>query len=307
MRAGRRFLLTTVGAIAATAGFAGRRTALAQNAPSSAQTTDDLAFRNVGELRAMLDGRQVSATELLEQAIARITKHYSRINAVVARDFDHARAAAAAADAALARGERRPLLGIPMTVKELFNVAGLPTTSGLPAARDWRPAEDAITVARLKSAGAVILGKTNIATTISDWQSFNAVYGTTNNPYDARRTPGGSSGGSAAALAAGYVPLELGSDVSGSIRIPAHFCGVFGHKPSANLVPQRGHAPPRAVRSADGPDQWPRRLRARWPGRRRTLTWHWTSWPGRTSRRQRPGGCRYRRPARIVWRRSACW
>ena len=247
MRARRRFLLKTVGAMAAAAAFAGRRTALAQNAPSSVQATDGLAFRNVGELRAMLDARQVSAIELLEQAIARITKHDSRINAVIARDFDRARAAAAAADAALARGERRPLLCIPLTVKESFNVAGLPTTWGLSPARDWRPAEDAIAVARLKSAGAVILGKTNIPTTISDWQSFNAVYGTTNNPYDPRRTPGGSSGGSAAALAAGYVPLELGSDISGSIRIPAHFCGVFGHKPSANLVPQRGHAPPRAV------------------------------------------------------------
>lgn len=240
MRAGRRFLLTTAGAMVVTAALRGRRSAFAQ-------ATDGLAFRSVGELRSMLDARQVSAIELLEQAIARITKHDARINAVVARDFDRARAAAAAADAALARGERRPLLGIPTTVKESFNVAELPTTWGLPPARDWRPAEDAIAVARLKSAGAVILGKTNIATTISDWQSFNAVYGTTNNPYDARRTPGGSSGGSAAALAAGYVALELGSDLSGSIRVPAHLCGVFGHKPSTNLVPQRGHAPPRAV------------------------------------------------------------
>jgi len=232
--------------MAATAAFAGKRNALGQAAPSSHQATDGLAFLSVGELRAMLDARQVSAVELLEQAITRISRHDTRINAVVVRDFDRARTSAAAADAALARGERRPLLGIPMTVKESFNVGGLPTSWGLPAGRDWRPAEDAVAVARLKASGAVVLGKTNIATTISDWQSFNAVYGSTSNPYDPRRTPGGSSGGSAAALAAGYVSLELGSDISGSIRAPAHLCGVFGHKPSANLVPQRGHAPPGA-------------------------------------------------------------
>jgi amidase len=198
----------------------------------------------VSELRATLDARQVSALELLEYAIARIEAHDSQINAVVVRDFDRARASATEADAALARGERRPLLGIPMTVKEAFNVNGLPTSWGLPNGREWKAGEDAVAVARLKAAGAVVLGKTNLATAIADWQSFNAVYGTTNNPYDFQRTPGGSSGGSAAALAAGYVPLELGSDLSGSIRVPAHFCGVFGHKPTANLVPQRGHAPP---------------------------------------------------------------
>ena len=123
---------------------------------------------------------------------------------------------------------------------------GLPPPGGLRADRDWYAAEDAVAVARLKAAGAVVLGKTNLATAIADWQSFNAVYGTTNNPWDLARTPGGSSGGSAAALAAGYVALELGSDTSGSIRIPAHVCGVFGHKPTSDLVPQRGHAPPRA-------------------------------------------------------------
>jgi amidase len=192
----------------------------------------------------MLDARQVSAIELLDHAVARIEVHDAQINAVVVRDFERARASAAEADAALVRGERRPLLGIPMTVKEAFNVGGLPTSWGLPSGREWKPDEDAIAVARLKGAGAVILGKTNLATAIADWQSFNAVYGTTNNPYDLQKTPGGSSGGSAAALAAGFVPLELGSDLSGSIRIPAHVCGVFGHKPTSNLVPQRGHAPP---------------------------------------------------------------
>jgi amidase len=212
-----------------------------------------LAYRTVSELRAMLDTRQVSAAELLEQAIARIEAHDPQINAVVVRDFERARAAASTADASLARGERRPLLGLPMTVKESFNVGGLPTTWGIPAFKDWRPPQDALAVARLKAAGAVILGKTNIPLVISDWQSFNDLYGTTNNPWNRARTPGGSSGGSAAALAAGYVALELGSDINGSIRQPAHCCGIFGHKPSTGLVPLQGHAPPRASpTTADG-------------------------------------------------------
>jgi amidase len=140
-----------------------------------------------------------------------------------------------------------------MTVKESFNVADLPTTWGIPAFKDWRPSQDALAVARLKAAGAVILGKTNIPFMISDWQSFNEVYGTTNNPWDRARTPGGSSGGAAAALASGYVALELGSDINGSIRQPAHCCGVFGHKPSTGLVPLHGHAPPGGpLMSADG-------------------------------------------------------
>jgi len=240
----RRSFLAAAGAIATMAAVGHR--ASAEGTASSAENPGDLAYRSVSELRAMLDARRVSAKELLEHAIARIEANDREINAVVVRDFEHARVSANAADAALARGERRPLLGIPMTVKEAFNVAGLPTTWGLPAGRDWRPAEDAVAVARLKAAGAIVLGKTNLATAVADWQSFNVIYGTTNNPWDLGRTPGGSSGGSAAALAAGYVPLELGSDISGSLRVPAHFCGVFSHKPSANLVPLRGHTPPRS-------------------------------------------------------------
>ncbi len=232
MQAGRRSFLTTAGAMAATTAAAGWRPAGAQDKPSSLPKADNLAYRSVAELRVLLDSRQVSAVELLDQAIARIGARDSAINAVVVRDFERARAWAVAADQALARGERRPLLGIPITVKESFNVGGLPTTWGFSAARDWRPAEDAVAVDRLKNAGAIILGKTNLATAIADWQSFNAVYGTTNNPFDLERTAGGSSGGSAAALAAGYGALELASDISGSIRIPAHLCGVFGHKPS---------------------------------------------------------------------------
>lgn len=212
-----------------------------------------LDYSSTRELVAMLAARKISAVELLEHAVARIEALDSRINAVVVRDFDRARTAAVAADAALARGERAPLLGIPMTVKEAYNVAGLPTTWGLPMFKGWMPKEDAVAVARLKAAGAIIIGKTNIASALADWQSYNQIYGTTNNPWDVGRTPGGSSGGSAAALAAGFVSLEIGSDLAASIRVPAAFCGVLGHKSSYGLIPLRGFAPPTTDGlSADG-------------------------------------------------------
>jgi len=191
-----------------------------------------------------LAARQVSAVELFDAAVQRIEALDGPINAVVVRDFDRARDAAKAADQALARGERAPLLGLPMTVKEAHNVEGLPTTWGSEAFKDWIAPADSVGVARLKAAGAVILGKTNVPPFLADWQSNNPVYGRTVNPHDPTRSPGGSSGGSAAALAAGMVPLEFGSDIGGSIRVPAAFCGVCGHKPSYNLVPVRGHAPP---------------------------------------------------------------
>jgi amidase len=245
MTMNRRFFLGAAAGTLATMAGPSPNPASAQTARATA-SGQSLDYRSVSELRALLDARKVSAVELFEHAVGRIDALDLRINAVVVRDFERARAAAREADAALARGERRPLLGIPMTVKESFNVAGLATTWGLPAGRDWQAPEDAVAVARLKAAGAVILGKTNLAIAIADWQSFNPIYGTTNNPFDIKRTAGGSSGGSAAALAAGYVPLELGSDLSGSSRIPAHLCGVFAHKPTSNLVPQRGHAPPRS-------------------------------------------------------------
>src|SRR5450830_1273560 len=182
-----------------------------------------------------------SALALCEAAIARIEAQDGAINAVVVRDFERARSQARAADEALARGDRRPLLGLPMTVKESFNLAGLPTTWGFEFARKHRAERDALAVTRLKAAGAVILGKTNVPVGLGDWQSVNPIYGRTRNPLDLKRTPGGSSGGGAAALAARFVALELGSDIGGSIRVPAHFCGVYGHKPSLGLLPARGH------------------------------------------------------------------
>jgi amidase len=202
------------------------------------------SFKTATELSAALAAKKVSAVELAEDAIARIERHDAEINAICVRDFDRAMQAARAADAALARGEKRPLLGLPITVKESFNVAGLPTTWGIVPHKDYRAAADALTVTRLKDAGGVILGKTNVPLGLGDWQSYNDIYGTTNNPYDLSRTPGGSSGGSSAALAAGYGPLSLGSDVGGSIRVPAFHCGVYGHKPTFGLVAPRGHVPP---------------------------------------------------------------
>lgn len=203
-----------------------------------------MEFKTAREQIDALRARQVSAVELLDHSIARIAAHDGDLNAVVVRDFERARVAAARADAALLHGDRRPLLGLPMTVKEAFNVAGLPTTWGIPGTDKIDVAQDAVVIGRLKDAGAVIIGKTNVCTQLADWQTFNPVYGTTHNPWDLRRTPGGSSGGSAAVLAAGFVSLELGSDLSGSLRIPAHCCGVFAHKPTFGLVPTRGFAPP---------------------------------------------------------------
>ncbi len=237
----RRNLL--IGAAAATAaGLLPRSAVLADNA--SVTVPSDLAYRNATDLAKALTAKQISSAELTDFAIARIEALDTPINAVVVRDFERAREAAKDADKALGRGETRPLLGLPMTVKEAFNVAGVATTWGNPRFRDWQPNFDALVVKRLKAAGAVILGKTNVPFMLEDWQSYNEIYGTTNNPWDLARTPGGSSGGAAAALAAGFVTLELGSDIGGSLRCPAHFCGVFAHKPTLDLVPLHGAGPP---------------------------------------------------------------
>ncbi len=202
---------------------------------------DPLLDGTASDQAAALARGDTTALVLCEAAIARIEARDGALNAVVVRDFDSARAQARAADAALARGERRPLLGVPITVKESFNVAGLPTTWGFEHARGFVAQADAVAVERLKAAGAVLLGKTNVPVALGDWQSANPIYGRTSNPHDASRTPGGSSGGAAAALAAGFVALELGSDIGGSIRVPAHFCGVYGHKPTHGVLPAAGH------------------------------------------------------------------
>jgi len=202
------------------------------------------SFQTAEALVAALRAGAVTSVELTDEAIARIERDDEVINAICVPDFDRARAAARRADQARARGEDRPLLGVPVTVKESYNIAGLPTTWGMPPHRDYLPAEDAVQVSRLKAAGAVVLGKTNVPLGLQDIQSFNEIYGTTTNPWDHGRTPGGSSGGSAAALAAGFGALSIGSDIAGSLRTPAHFCGVYAHKPTLGLAANRGMVPP---------------------------------------------------------------
>ncbi|PYM68736.1 MAG: amidase [Candidatus Rokuibacteriota bacterium] len=182
-------------------------------------------------------------SELTDLYIRRIERHDGRLNAVVVRDFERARQRARAADEAAARAERAPLLGLPITLKESFNVAGLPTTCGVPEWKGYVSPHDAPAAARLHAAGTVLLGKTNVPPMLADWQSDNPIYGRTGNPWDTARTPGGSSGGSAAALAAGLTALEVGSDIGGSIRVPAVFCGVYGHRPSETLLPKSGQFP----------------------------------------------------------------
>ena len=206
------------------------------------------------QLMAALRAGEVTSAELTDGAIARIERDDKAINAICVPDFDRARAAAREADQARARGEDRPLLGIPVTVKESYNIAGLPTTWGIPLHQNFVPAEDAVQVSRLKSAGAVVLGKTNVPLRLQDVQSFNEIYGTTNNPWDHSRTPGGSSGGSAAALASGFGALSIGSDIGGSLRTPAHFCGVYAHKPTLGLAATRGMVPPPAPALPAEPD-----------------------------------------------------
>jgi amidase len=214
----------------------------------------DLHFLPAVELCRLIDTGEVSSGELLDHFLRRVDELDGGINAVVALDAERARERAAAADAASARGERwGPLHGLPMTVKDAFETEGLVTTSGAPQLREHVPAADADAVARLKAAGAVVFGKTNLPLYAGDVQTYNEVYGRTNNPWDLDRTCGGSSGGAAAALAAGLTGLELGSDIGGSIRNPAHFCGVFGLKTTWGVVSGRGHipGPPGSLSTAD--------------------------------------------------------
>ncbi len=205
----------------------------------------DLTFSSAIEQAAAVAAKEVSATELLETALGRYDRHNPALNAVIVTKVEEARDRAGELDAATSRGESLgPLHGVPMTIKEAFDWTGTPTTWGIPAMADNVAATDATAVQRLTAAGAVIYGKTNVPYALGDWQSFNDIYGTTNNPWDLTKVPGGSSGGSAAALATGMATLEIGSDIGASIRNPAHYCGVFGHKPTYDLIPMTGHALP---------------------------------------------------------------
>ncbi|HET6185043.1 MAG TPA: amidase [Acetobacteraceae bacterium] len=201
----------------------------------------DLAYLPAWKLAEMTRTGEIGCAELIDAAIARVERLDSRINAVVVRDFERARKRARQLDHG-GRAKAGPLFGVPMTVKESFDLKGHPTTWGFEWRRDHRAEADALPIERLEAAGAVVLGKTNVPVGLADWQSYNPIYDTTHNPWNDKHTPGGSSGGSAASIAAGFAALELGSDIGGSVRVPAHFCGVFGHKPTWNLLPARGHA-----------------------------------------------------------------
>ncbi|MFN3989324.1 MAG: amidase family protein [Erythrobacter sp.] len=198
---------------------------------------------------AAIRAGQLSVAEAVDAAIVRIEHCDETINALVAPNFEAAYAAARALDAA-GPGADQPLFGVPMTIKESFDVAGLPTTWGHLRHKDEIAPRDAALVARLKAAGAVIIGKTNVPVDLTDWQSFNPVYGRTNNPHDPARSPGGSSGGSAAAVASGMVACDYGTDIGGSVRVPAHFCGVWGHKTTWGLISKAGHDHPLMARRA---------------------------------------------------------
>jgi amidase len=213
-----------------------------------------VVFATAQELATGIRQRQVSATEVLEAYLAQIAHHNPALNAIITLDEERARARAKEADVALARGEVwGPLHGVPVTIKDSIETAGLRTTSGFPPLADYIPSTDAPVVARLRAAGAIILGKTNLPTLAGDGQTDNPLFGRSNNPWDVTRTPGGSTGGGGAAVAAGLSPLEIGSDIGGSVRMPAHYCGVYTIQPTEHRVPITGHIPeppgaPRGVR-----------------------------------------------------------
>jgi amidase len=208
-------------------------------------TDQHLAFAPATEQLRLLEGGKIGAAELLELYMERVYRFNPTYNLFDAYDSDRARAAARDIDSQRASGDPvGALAGLPITIKDSFEVTGMPTTCGLEHLRDHRPGQDADAVALLREAGANIFGKTNLPAGASDWQSFNPVYGISRNPWNPDRTVGGSSGGAAGAVAAGLTSFELGSDIGGSIRIPAHFCGVFGHKPTYGLISVRGQIPP---------------------------------------------------------------
>jgi amidase len=211
-------------------------------------------FSSALDLAAAIRARRVSAAELTELCLERIRRHNGALNAVCTLDEAGARRAAKAADEALARGEPAgPLHGVPMTIKDALETAGLRTTGGHPPLAGHIPSSDAPAVARLRASGAILLGKTNVPPLSADYRADNPIFGRTNNPWNLERTPGGSTGGGAAAVAAGLSAFDVGSDLAGSVRTPAHFCGLFALKATERRIPNAGHIPeppgqPRAVR-----------------------------------------------------------
>jgi amidase len=205
---------------------------------------NEIVFASACNLAAAISQKRVSAVEVLEAHLARIAEHNPILNAIITLDAEGARQRAQEADAALTRGDLwGPLHGVPFTLKDGHSTAGMRTTAGFPPLADYIPKVDSTVAGRLKAAGAILLGKTNVPPLLSQPQSDNPIFGRTNNPWKLDRTPGGSSGGACAAVAAGLTPLDIGSDLAGSIRIPSHFCGVYGLKPTARRVSVAGHIP----------------------------------------------------------------
>jgi amidase len=201
-----------------------------------------LAFCSAAELARRIRRKEIGCEELLDLYLGRIERHNGALNAVVAMDVAGARRRARAADAALRKDEHwGPLHGVPITVKDSFDVAGLPSTFGVPELKDHRPARTAPAIQHLIDAGAVVVGKTNVPTYLVGWTTRNEIYGTTSNPWDLSRSPGGSSGGSAAAVAAGLTGFDIGVDFGGGVRNVAHYCGIYGHKPTYGITNWIGH------------------------------------------------------------------
>jgi amidase len=212
--------------------------------PSAGPHSPDLDFASALQVADAIRSKRISSSELTQRALERIDRHNPALNAFAYQLREEALASARKADEAQARGSSLGVLhGVPIHVKESFAVAGHPCTWGIPALRDTKAPRNSEVVSRLLGAGAVLVGATNVPVNLADWQSYNPIHGTTNNPWDLKRTPGGSSGGAAAALAAGLGYLSVGSDIGGSIRVPSHFCGIYGHKPTLDLVSLQGHAP----------------------------------------------------------------
>ncbi|MDE3108503.1 MAG: amidase [Acidobacteriota bacterium] len=214
------------------------------NAAQPGVFSSALAFCSALDAAGAIRAKKISSLELTRYTFERIERHNPALNAFVYQLKDSALAQARQADEALARDEASGVFhGVPIQVKESFAVAGQPCTWGIRSLKDARPPQNSAAVERLLGAGAILLGATNVPVNLSDWQSYNPIYGATNNPWDLNRTPGGSSGGAAAAIAGGLGYLTVGSDIGGSIRIPSHFCGIYGHKPTQDLINQRGHQP----------------------------------------------------------------
>ncbi len=206
---------------------------------------NDKTYLSAVRLVKEISEKSISSLDLLELTIEQYHQHNPYINAIIATDLDGARSRARKADKAISQGETwGPLHGLPMTVKDSLEVIGMPCAAGAPELERYIPEKNADAVDSLSRAGAIIFGKTNVPYLVQGFQTFNQLYGQTNNPWDTTRVPGGSSGGAAAALATGMSGLEIGSDIGGSVRIPAHFCGIYGHKPSFGIVPSKGHVPP---------------------------------------------------------------